>query len=76
MPASYNCPGRIPPGPKPRFVTALEVALRDDQEASIARIASALQVSRPEVVRWFVDSGIAAVESTPSFKQLEELSRG
>lgn len=76
MPAIRNCPGRLPPGPKPRFATALEVALRDDQEASLARIANALQVSRPEVVRWFVDNGIAAVEGTPTFKELEELSRG
>jgi len=51
----------------------MELALRDDQDASLRRIAVAFGVPRTEVARWLIDQGVAAIEATPSFATLEEL---
>jgi len=71
MPITHNRPG-----PQRRYAKTMELALRDDQEASVQRIAKTLGFSRPEIIRWFVDTGIASVEGAPTFKTLEDSHNG
>lgn len=59
------------PGPKPIFVRRVVVKLRRDQHEAVQRIARTLGLSASDVVRWWIDEGIRAVEGVPEFRTLE-----
>lgn len=46
--------------------------VRPDQRQALARIAKTLGVPVSNVIRWFVDYGIEAVEGVQSYQQLQE----
>ena len=52
------------------FTDRLVVNVRPDQVRSLDHIAAVIGCNRSDLVRWFVDNGITAVESYPSFKTL------
>ncbi len=62
------------PGPKPQFPYVMQLRVRNDQRTALARIASTLNVGVSDLIRWFVDSGIDAVENVPTFKTLERMN--
>jgi hypothetical protein len=51
----------------------MELRLRNDQRQALVRIASTLGVGVSDLIRWFVDSGIDAIENVSTFKTLERM---
>ena len=58
------------------FTERIVVKLRRDQAQAVQRIARTLGLSSSDVVRWWLDEGIRAVEGVPEFRTLEEVTRG
>lgn len=54
------------------FTKRMVVQIREDQRTALQRIAVVLDLSVSDVVRWFIDEGTNAVESTPSYANLEK----
>lgn len=52
------------PGPEPVFTHRVQVKVRPDQHESLARVAGLLGMSQSDVVRWVLDSGLAAIEQS------------
>lgn len=74
MANAHNCYGGKRRGPKPLFTERMEVRLRPDQAAAMQRIAKTLNLPTAELMRWFVDQGIGAVEGAPAYATLEGAS--
>lgn len=72
VPMPPNLCARNRPGPKPVFTERVVVKLRPDQLQAVERIAHVLGVSTSDVVRWFIDQGVQAVEAVPEFNRLED----
>jgi hypothetical protein len=51
----------------------MELRLRNDQRQALGRIAGTLGIGVSDLIRWFVDQGIDAVENVPTFKTLERM---
>jgi hypothetical protein len=47
-------------GPRPVFTRRLVVNVRPDQQAALADLATAMDVSVSDLVRWIIDHGIDA----------------
>lgn len=61
------------PGPTPIFTERTVVKLRGDQRQAVERIAVTLGQSVSDVVRWFIDQGVRAVEGAPGYETLKEM---
>jgi len=64
------------PGPKPIFTARVVVKLRPDQYDAVKRVAAVLGLTGSDVIRWFIDEGTRAVETTPNFNTLERSNHG
>lgn len=54
------------------FTERVVVMIRPDQRQALDRICRTLEVSVSDLVRWFVDQGVAAIEDTDTFHTLRE----
>lgn len=63
----------VRPGPKPVFTERTVVMIRADQRQGLNRIARTLGLSVSDIVRWFIDEGMHAIEATESFATLREM---
>lgn len=64
---------RSRPGPKPMFTERVVVMIRPDQRQALDRICRTLEISVSDLVRWFVDQGVAAIEDTDTYHTLREM---
>ncbi len=72
MQVANNTGPSVRPGPVPTFTKKLKVWVRPDQDAALGRIARALGMTVSDVVRMFLDTGIDAVEQTPSYRTISK----
>lgn len=70
-----HLPGAATPGPTPTFVHRMDLRLRADQVQALTRLARVVGVSTSDLVRWFIDEGVRAVEAAPSYEALKEKAR-
>jgi hypothetical protein len=57
------------------FTERMVVKLRADQHDAVQRIARTLGMTASDVMRWWIDEGVRAVEGVPEYMNLsEELS--
>lgn len=72
MQVGSNPGGGVRPGPCPVFTERLIVKVRPEQLAAVQRIARVLHRPASDVVRWFIDTGVAAIDQAPTYQLLEE----
>ena len=72
MANANNLHGANPPGPRPKFDHRMDLRLRSDQVQTLTRIARVIGVSVSDLVRWFIDEGVRAVEAAPTYDVLKE----
>lgn len=72
MQVSHNTCQPVRPGPLPVFSGRVVVKVRPEQVEAVQRIARVLGLTGSDIVRWFIDNGIQAVEGTDTYQQLKE----
>ncbi|MGK2884679.1 MAG: hypothetical protein ACSLE8_07870 [Rhodococcus sp. (in: high G+C Gram-positive bacteria)] len=55
----------------------MQVRLRDDQHAALRRVSALVGMAQSDVVRWVLDSGLAAIEQAhPEAKEEHRGNQG